>query len=37
MKQNLFKNYLTQQFTQIYQIHQGVLFTPLSLIPVVDF
>lgn len=37
MKQNLFKNYLTFQFTKIYQIHRGVLFAPLSLIPVVDF
>ena len=37
MKQNLYKNYLTYEFTKIYQIHRGVLFSPLSLIPVVDY
>lgn len=36
MKQNLFKNYLTYAFTKIFQIHRGVHFTPLSLIPVAD-
>lgn len=36
MKQNLYKNYLTDEFTKIYQIHRGVLFSPLSLIPVAD-
>lgn len=37
MKQNLFRNYTTEEFIKIYQIHRGVLFSPLSLIPVVDF
>lgn len=37
MKQNLYRNYLTYEFIKIYQIHRGVLFVPLSLVPVVDF
>jgi len=37
MKQNLYKNYLTYEFTKIYQIHRGVLFIPLSFVPVIDY
>lgn len=37
MKQNLFRNYLTSEFTHIYHIHRGVLFTPISLVPVMDY
>ena len=37
MRQNLFKNFLTYELTKIYQLHRGILFTPLSLIPVADF
>jgi hypothetical protein len=37
MKQNLFKNYLTDEIFKIFKYHRGVLFTPISLIPVVDY
>ena len=37
MKQSLHKNYLTNEFIRIYQSHRGIMFTPLSLIPAIDY
>ena len=37
MRQNLFRDYLSYELTKLYQIHRGVLFPPLSLIPVQDY
>lgn len=36
MRQNLFKNYYSFELTKIYQLHRGILFTPLPLVPVND-
>ena len=33
MRQNLYRNYLTDEIINVYQVHRGVLFTPLSLVP----